>query len=137
MYVCRYACMYVCIIFTSMLNTLLLLKPCMCTQPIAGEFIGFTNLGDINTHIANFKAVLESGTVPTKPLAKSMLVFMVRGLNSGLQFPYVQFPCDSLHGDQLFHLVWRVIGRLQRFGFHVMGLTGNHRHYTLNSFCNV
>ena len=100
----------------------------MCIQPIAGEFIGFTHLGDINTHIGNFEAELKSGTVPTKSLAKSMLVFMVRGLNSGLQFPYVQFPCDYLRGDQLFHLVWRVIGHLQRFGFHVMGLTGNHRY---------
>ena len=93
-------------------------------MPITGEFIGFTDLGDINTHIANFEAQLHSGTASTKPLAKSMLVFMVRGLNSGLQFPYVQFPCDSLRGDQLFHLVWKVIGRLQRFGFHVLGITG-------------
>ena len=90
---------------------------------IAGEFVGFTDLGDINTHVANFKAQLESGTVPTKPLVKSVLVLMVRGLNSGLQFPYAQFPCASLRGDQLFHIVWRAIGRLQRYGFHVLGLT--------------
>ena len=89
--------------------------------PIAGEFIGYTDLRDINTHIAKFEAQLESGTAPAKPLAKSMLVFMVQGLNSGLQFPYVQFPCDSLRGDQLFHLVWKVIGRLQRFGFLLWG----------------
>ena len=69
MYVCMY--MYV-FMFTSMLNTLLLLKQCMLIQPIAGEFIGFTHLGDINTHIANFEAELKSGTVPTKPLAKSI-----------------------------------------------------------------
>ena len=99
----------------------------MHIQLIAG---GFTHLGNINTHIANFKTQLKSDTVPTKPLPKSVLIFMVRGLNSGLQLPYVQFPCDSLRGDQLFHLVWRVIGRLQQFGFHVMGLTGNNRHYS-------
>ena len=90
-------------------------------MPITGEFTGFTDLGDINTHNANFEAQVHIGT---KPLAKSMLGFMVRGLNSGLQFPYVQIPCDSLRGDQLFHLVWKVIGQLKRFGFHVMGITG-------------
>ena len=84
---------------------------------IAGEFVGFTDLGDINTHVANFEAQLESGTVPTKPLAKSVL------LNSGLQFPYAQFPCASLRGDQLFHIVRRAIWSLQRYGFHVLGLT--------------
>ena len=92
-------------------------------NPIAGEFVGFTDLGDINTHIANVESQLQSGTVPTKPLAKCVLVLMVRGLNSGLQFPYAQFPSASLRGDQLFHIVWRAIGRLQRYGFHVLGLT--------------
>ena len=92
---------------------------------LAGEFVGFTDLGDINTHIASFEAQLESGTSPTKPLAKSVLVFMVRGLNSGLQFPYAQFPCASLRGDQIFYLVWKVIGRLQQFGFHFLALTGD------------
>ena len=92
-------------------------------NPIAGEFVGFTDLGDINAHIANFEAQLESGTVPTKALAKSVLVLMVRGLNSGLQFPYVQFPCASLRGDQLFHIIWRAVGRIQRYGFHVLGIT--------------
>ena len=81
--------------------------------------VRFTDLGDINTHVSNFEAQLESGTVPTKPLTKSVLVLMVRGLNSGLQFPYAQFPCG---GDQHFHIVWRV-RRLQRYGFHVLGLT--------------
>ena len=81
--------------------------------------VRFTDLGDINTHVSNFEAQLESGTVPTKPLAKSVLVLMVRGLNSGLQFSYAQFPCG---GDQHFHIVWRA-RRLQRYGFHVLGLT--------------
>ena len=58
-----------------------------------------------------------------KPIAKSMLVLMVRGLNSGLQFPYAQFPCANLRGDQMFHLFWKAVGRLQRYGFRVIELT--------------
>ena len=90
----------------------------------AGALIGFANLGDINMHLSNFERYLEMGVVPAEqPLAKSMLVLMVRGLFSGLQFPYAQFPCASLRGDQMFHIVWKAVGRLERYGFHVLGLT--------------
>ena len=56
-------------------------------------------------------------------LMDEMLVVMVRGLFSGLQFPYVQFPCGTLRGDQMFHILWKTVGRLERYGFRVMGLT--------------
>ena len=96
----------------------------LCTIHVhVGELVGFTDLGDINTHLADFQAHLENCTVPTKTMAKSVLVLMVRGLSSGLQFPYAQFPCASLRGDQMFHIIWKAVGRLQRYGFHVMGLT--------------
>ena len=41
----------------------------------------------------------------------------------GLQFPYVQFPCGTLRGDQMFHILWKTVGRLERYGFKVMGMT--------------
>ena len=56
-------------------------------------------------------------------LAKTMLVLMVRGLFSGLQFPYVQFPCSTLQSDQMFLIFWKTVGRLERYRFKVMGLT--------------
>ena len=71
------------------------------------------NTGSINTHLSNLGHHLE----------KTMLVVMVRGLFSGLQFPYVQFPCGALRGDQMFHMLWKTVGRLERYGFRVMGLT--------------
>ena len=86
--------------------------------------MGFTELGNVNSHLADFEEYLEKGAVASaKPIAKSMLVLMVRGLNSGLQFPYAQFPCASLCGDQMFHIFWKAVSRLQRYGFRVMGLT--------------
>ena len=95
-----------------------------CTLVPVGAFVGFTELGDMNTHLADFEEYLQKGAVPSaKPMAKSMLVLMVRGLNSGLQFPYAQFPCATLRGDQMFHIFWKAVGRLQRYGFRVMGLT--------------
>ena len=90
----------------------------------SGALIGFVNTGSINTHLSNLGHLLEKGSgVVEQPLAKTMLVVMVRGLFSGLQFPYVQFPCGTLRGDQMFHILWKTVGRLERYGFRVMGLT--------------
>ena len=90
----------------------------------SGALIGFADLGGVNTHLSAFERMLESDRSCTKqPLAKSMLVLMVRGLFSGLQFPYAQFPCGSLKGDQMFHIFWKAVGRLERYGFRVLGLT--------------
>ncbi len=48
---------------------------------------------------------------------------LVRGLFSKLQFPYVQFPCASLTGDQMFEPFWEAVGRLELCGFKVLALT--------------
>ena len=83
----------------------------------SGALIGFADLGEVNTHLSAFERMLESDRSCTKqPLAKSMLL-MVRGLFSGLQFPYA---CGSLKGDQMFHIFWKAVGRLERYGFRVL-----------------
>ena len=53
-----------------------------------GALLGFTNLGDINSHLNRFGQ---------SALAKTMLVIMVRGLFTKLQYPYAQFPawCEA------------------------------------------
>ena len=55
--------------------------------------------------------------------ATSMLVIMIRGLFSNLQFAYAQFPCSSLHGDQLYSIFWEAVCRLERCGFRVLACT--------------
>lgn len=59
-----------------------------------GELIGFTNLGEMNMHLLNLEKSLDHCTPeePT-PLAKSLLVFMIRGLFSSLQYPYAVSVC--------------------------------------------
>ena len=52
----------------------------------SGAMIGFTKLGDINDHLLQFERSLTEDQ--PSPLAKSMMVFMVWGLFSKLQFPY-------------------------------------------------
>ena len=56
-----------------------------------GNLIGFTNLGVISDHLSEFKQTLQDDGTTLPHLAKTMLVFMVRGLFSKLQFPYIQF----------------------------------------------
>ena len=67
----------------------------------SGVLIGFVNMGDINNHLLQYEASL-SEDCSTRSLAKSMLVFMIRGLFSNLNFPYAQFACSNLTGDLLF-----------------------------------
>jgi hypothetical protein len=63
-----------------------------------GAICGFVNLGDIQTHLAAFEHSLDQSEI-IPPVANSMLVVLVRGLFSKLNFPYAQFPCRSLRGE--------------------------------------
>ena len=83
-----------------------------------GKLIGFTNLGDINDHLATYKKALNGDEEPPS-LAKSVLVFMVRGLFTKLQFAYAQFPCSSLAGEKLFKPFWDAVCRLETCGLKV------------------
>ena len=47
-------------------------------------------------------------------MATSMLVFMVRGLFTDINFPYAQFPCSSLNASTiLYPIVWDVVRHLE------------------------
>lgn len=92
-----------------------------------GALVGFTNLGEMNEHLQKFEQSLEANDGNTQePLAKSVLVMMVRGLFSRLQFPYAQFPCEAVSGDQLYNPFWNAVMRLERYVIARNGLT---RHF--------
>ena len=81
-------------------------------------------MGDINTHLAAFERSLEeSNQEQTIPLATSVLVLMVKGLFSSHSLPYVQFPCTSVTGGELYPILWEAVGRLELIGLHVLGVT--------------
>ena len=69
---------------------------------ILGSLIGFTNLGEMNSHLQAYERSLKGEDEVQPPLANSMLVFLVKGLFGNLQFPYVQFPCTAVSGDQMY-----------------------------------
>ena len=87
--------------------------------------IGFTNLGNINDLLMQYERSLDSDQDSSPPLAKSMLVFFVRGLFTNFQFPYAQFACKSLSGDLIFSPFWQAVYRLERVGLKVIAATAD------------
>ena len=84
-----------------------------------GRMIGFIDLGNINNHLLAFERSINEGEATTKPLAKSMLEIMVKGLFTPLKFPYVQFLCVNISGDMLFDPFWKAVYCLERTGLKV------------------
>ncbi|SMN01738.1 hypothetical protein SPONN_7 [uncultured Candidatus Thioglobus sp.] len=87
----------------------------------SGEMIGFVNVTDINHHLSAFEQQCHS-EVLSHSFATHMLVFMVRGLFSTLEFPYVQFPIASSTGDVIHPLVWQCIEHLELIGLKVLAV---------------
>ena len=90
--------------------------------------IGFANLGDVDTHLMAYERSVamisqQNDGALLNPVAKSMLVFFVKGLFSNLQYAYAQFPCVALSGCQIFEPFWEAVSRLEYTGFKVMALT--------------
>ena len=64
--------------------------------------------------------VCEDHFKPAPPSpARTMMVFMVWGLSSSLQFPYAQFPCAKLTGELLYDLFWVAVKRIENVGLKV------------------
>lgn len=66
------------------------------------NIIGFTNLGEVSSHLEQLDKSADSNNDSQLALANSMLVMMVKGLFSKLYFPLAQFSCTALSGDQIF-----------------------------------
>jgi len=79
--------------------------------------IGFANLGSANNQLMGFEAALSQRTTDY-PQASSMLVLMVRGFFQKLNYPYAQFACANVSGDQMFDPVQQAVLRLERLGWH-------------------
>ena len=84
------------------------------------------------------KSIEQDENVEENVLANSMLVFLVKGLFHKFEFPYSQFPCTALSGDEMYDPLWEAVGRLELCGFNVMGLrcdgfSANRRFFRLHN----
>ena len=87
------------------------------------RLVGFTNLGEVNNKLDEVSRLCssESPESTSRPeLASHMLLFMVWGMFSGLQFPYAHFATKGATADQLFPLVWEAGQQLEYCGFSVI-----------------
>ena len=82
------------------------------------ELVGFVDIGDINNHLMQVNMSLQGSRASKqalKSLSKTMLVVMIRGLFSSFQFPYAQFACANLTGEQMYNIFWEGVERLERY----------------------
>ena len=49
-----------------------------------------------------------------------MLMFMVRGIFTDLEFPYAHFPTRDASADTLFPIVWDAVAQLEQAGLKVV-----------------
>ena len=88
-----------------------------------GQVVGFVNLGDFNSQLNALSEATEScDTFIPATVATHMLVFMVRGLLTNLEYPYAQFTTTTASGVQLFPIVWDVVRNLEGCGLKVIAL---------------
>ena len=86
----------------------------------SGELVGFTDLGDVSNHLIQFEMAARGEERAAPMLAKTVMVFMVRGIFTPLRYPYAIFPCNKVTGGLLVHPFWKAIYRLERMTFKVM-----------------
>ena len=87
------------------------------------KLIGFVDVGDINNYLLKCEQSMRDNQSPK--LAKHMLVLMVRGLITPIDFPYAQYATTDVTADLLFPIVWDVIRHLEVAGLQVHCVVGD------------
>ena len=88
-----------------------------------GELIGFIDLGDINNDFQNMEECVKQGN---NPLARYVLVLMVRGVSSNLKFILAHFATNGVTSDQLFPILWEAAEILELdLNLKVLFITGD------------
>ena len=92
-----------------------------------GQLIGFANLGEVNNALVDFEKQLEDEYTNGKPdIASYMLVFMVRGITTRLEYPLAHFPCSGcITADFIFPLLWEAVKHLETIGLKVIASTSD------------
>ena len=87
------------------------------------ELVGFTDIGDINNDLTLLEQDVDNPQ--SQDVASHILLFMVRGLFTKVNFPYVHFATRNASADTLYPIVWETVERLQACGLTVMALTSD------------
>ena len=96
------------------------------------EIVGFVNIGEINDQIEKITQNNDN-----RDIASHILLLMVRGIFTNLEFPYAHFSTKGIHADSLFSLVWDAVYHLESCGFNVIafccdGASPNRKFYKMH-----
>ena len=99
------------------------------------NLVGFTNVGDINDILD--KVEQQTDGKPYSNVSSHMLLFMVRGMFSSLEFPYAHFATRGVSADSLFPIVWEAVQRLECCGMNIIafccdGASPNRKFYKMH-----
>ena len=100
------------------------LKEGLVYNKSTGSLVGFADLGGIVKQLSDYEDRLSTNS-NVRPLAKTMMVFMVRSIFCNINFPYAQFPMASTKVHDVFPLLWQMIDRLELNNIRVLGITGD------------
>ena len=88
------------------------------------EVVGFVDMGDISTKLADLERQCSTNQ-QHPPIATHMLVLMVRGVFTGLRFPYAHFPTTTTKAEHLFEIMWEAIERIEHKKLKVIAVTAD------------
>jgi len=104
-----------------------------------GELVGFLDLGSVGNELKELERALNG---KDQVVAKYMLVVMVRGVTSSLQFPLAAYATEGVTADFLYPIIWEAIEHIHRnVNLNVLficcdGASPNRKFFTLHSQTN-
>ena len=111
--------------YVALLDDKMKIKEDLVYNKTTGKIIGFTSLGNISDILLEMEVKCQDNHVQHPPVAKYILVLMVRGIFVKLNFPYAHFATCGITGDVLFPIIWEAICQLEIIGLKVICITGD------------
>uniref|UniRef100_A0A7M6DPD0 Uncharacterized protein n=1 Tax=Clytia hemisphaerica TaxID=252671 RepID=A0A7M6DPD0_9CNID len=93
-----------------------------------GKLVGFTEMGRINDEIEEFGRLCNTDKDDAdedRPIAKYVIVFMVRGICSGLNYSFGHFASEGFESDQIFYCAYEATRILEGIGLKVRAMTAD------------
>ena len=92
------------------------IKSGLVTSKSTGKIISFCELGTFNNECANFSKPMINDDDSDPKIATHILLFMVRGIMTNFNLPFMWFPCCGVLSELLWSMVWKVTNILENIG---------------------
>ena len=101
----------------------------------ACKLVGFTSIGNVNDILDKVEQQVDGKLYSN--VSSHMLLFMVQGMFSSLEFPYAHFATKGISADYLSPIVWEGVQRLKCCGLTVIafccdGASPNRKFYKMH-----